>query len=156
EVLRVRRDDHRLRRRSALTEAIPEPVWRSRAVQLSYQHRMHPDISELPRRQFYEGAALRDANTLVGRDARVGWTFASAAPKRRIWVDVCGGEVRGINAAEIEAMRGWLIAWRDFAERHPRADGKEWEVACLSFYNRQELATRDMLRRLTGHPRGET
>ncbi|MCA9633675.1 MAG: AAA family ATPase [Myxococcales bacterium] len=156
ESFRVRRVDHRVRRLSALTEAIPSDVWDERAVLLEYQHRMHPDISALPRDQFYEGAALKDANTLDGRDDVVGWSFAADAPSRRVWVDVRGREDRGINHAEIEAMRRWLERWREYAKGHRRTDGKDWEVACLSFYNRQELGTRDMLRRLTGMPRAET
>ena len=117
---------------------------------------MHPDISRLPRDQFYEGTALKDANTLDGRDARVGWSFVPNAPARRVWVDVRGHEERGINQAEIESMRRWLEVWRDYAGENRRSDGKDWEVACLSFYNRQELGIRDMLRRLTGMTRAET
>ena len=156
ESLRVPRSDARVRRRSALTEAIPEGEWKKRSVLLSYQHRMHPDISRYPRESFYDKSALIDANTLDGRDARVGWTFVPDAPARRVWVDVRGHEERGANAAEIEAMKSWLEAWRDHAIRNPRKDGRPWEVACLSFYNRQEIATRDMLRTLTGRRQGET
>ena len=156
ETFRVRRADHRVRRLSALTEAIPEAVWDERAVLLEYQHRMHPDISQLPRDQFYEGEALKDANTLRGREDVIGWSFKPDLPGRRVWVDVRGHEDRGVNGAEIEAMRRWLEDWREFARVHRRKDGKDWEVSCLSFYNRQELGTRDMLRTLTGLSRAET
>lgn len=156
ESFQVGRSDHRVHRRSALTEAIPQNVWKERAVLLEYQHRMHPDISKLPRDQFYEGVALKDANTLDERDKREGWSFMPEVPARRVWVDVRGYEERGVNRAEIETMRRWLEAWRDYARIHPRTDGKDWTVACLSFYNRQELGTRDMLRRLTGMRRAET
>jgi hypothetical protein len=155
EALRVRRVDHRVRRDSALTEAIPDSVWNERSVLLTYQHRMHPDISALPRELFYEGAALRDANTLADRDTRLGWRFLMSAPGRRVWMDVPGVEERGINGDEIAAMKRLLERWRAFASA-PRRDGRAWEVACLSFYNRQELAIRDMLRRLTGQHRAET
>ncbi len=155
EALRVPREHHRVRKSSALTDAIPPEVWDERAVLLEYQHRMHPDISGFPRDQFYQGEALKDANTLDGRDAHVGWTFLSHAPGRRIWDDV-RGEDRGTNEQEIDATRRWLERWREFAAANRRADGKDWEVACLSFYNRQELGTRDMLRRLTGLARAET
>lgn len=156
ESVQVPRSNHRVRRLSALTEAIPQDVWKERAVLLEYQHRMHPDISKLPRDQFYEGVALKDANTLNERDKRDGWSFMPKVPARRVWVDVRGHEERGVNQAEIESMRCWLEAWRDYAESHQRNDGKDWTVACLSFYNRQELGTRDMLRRLTGRYRAET
>ena len=117
---------------------------------------MHPGISRFPRKQFYEGAALKDANTLDGRDARIGWSFAPDAPGRRVWVDVRGREDRWVNRDEIEAMRRWLGHWRKYAEANKRCEGGDWTVACLSFYHRQELATRDMLRELTGKQRGET
>ena len=156
EVLRVRRLDHAVRRLSALTEAIPVAVWDERAVLLRYQHRMHPDISALPRDQFYDGEALLDANTIDDREGKIGWGFQPDLPARRIWVDVRGREEKGINQAEIDAMRRWLDRWSEWADEHPRPDGKDWELACLSFYARQETGTRDMLRRLTGMQRAQT
>ena len=156
ESFQVGRSNHRVRRLSALTEALPSDVWNERAVLIEYQHRMHPDISQLSREQFYEGIALKDANTLNERDKRDGWSFMPKVPKRRVWVDVRGHEERGINQAEIDAMRNWLEAWQDYAQSHQRIDGKHWTVACLSFYHRQELGTRNMLRRLTGMRRAET
>lgn len=156
EAFRVRRIDHRVRRLSALTEAIPGDVWDERAVLLEFQHRMHPDISQLPRDQFYEGEALKDANTVQDRESSIGWGFETGLPARRVWVDVRGHEERGVNHAELDAMQGWLEAWRDWAKKNRRNDGRDWEVACLSFYNRQELGTRDMLRKLTGMSRAET
>lgn len=156
EAFRVRREDPHARRRSALTDAIPAPIWEQRAVLLEYQHRMHPDISRLPRELFYAGEALKDATTLDGRDEHKGWTFLPAAPSRRLWVDVRGHEDRGVNAMEIDAMRRWLEAFRDYAASHPPRSGRRWEIACLSFYNRQELGVRDMLRQLTSKKAGET
>jgi hypothetical protein len=155
ESLRVRRVDHRVRRKSALTEAIPDWAWKARSVLLTYQHRMHRDISALPRELFYEKTALRDANTLTGRDAKAGWNFLADAGGRRVWLDVAGTEERGVNRQEVTAMEDVLRRW--VASAPPRrADGQPWEIACLSFYSRQELAIRDMLRRLTGQPGAET
>ena len=53
-------------------------------------------------------------------------------------------------------MRQVLEAWRRWSASTRRKDGKPWEVACLSFYNKQELAIRDMLRKLTSEHTGET
>lgn len=156
EALRVPRSNHRVRAHSALTDALPDKIWAQRAKLLTRQHRMHPDISAFPRAQLYEGEALHDANTLDGRDARVGWSFFAEQPSRRVWVDVPGHDERGVNPEEVEAMRKLLEVWRKWAERNRRRDGRPWEVACLSFYNRQELAIRDMLRKLTSHATGET
>lgn len=156
ESLRVPRGQHRVRRRSCLTDALPTPVLDSRTKLLTRQHRMHPDIAAFPRKMFYDGQALLDANTLQARDAKVGWTFGTDEPGRRLWVDVVGAEERGANPAEVTAIEGILTQWRDWARTNRRRDGKPWEVACLTFYNRQETAIRDMLRRLTRDSGGET
>ncbi len=156
EALRMPRTKHRVRWPSALTEAIPAKAWAERSKLLTRQHRMHAQISAFPRDEFYNQAALIDANTLTGRDAKIGWTFMERQPSRRIWLDVVGHEERGINPEEVDAMRRVLEAWRTWAAANPRKDGKRWEVACLSFYARQEQAIRDMLRKLTGQHNAET
>ncbi|HRI72750.1 MAG TPA: AAA domain-containing protein, partial [Polyangium sp.] len=156
EALRVPRTEHRVRRRSALTDAIPPKMWTERSKLLTRQHRMHPDISGFPREQFYDQLALINANTLDNRDAKIGWTFMPDQPSRRVWVDVAGHEVRGTNPDEVEAMRRVLEAWCTWPAKNPRQDGKRGEVACLAFYARQEHAIRDMLRKLTGQHSAET
>lgn len=156
ETLRVPRAQHRVRRESALTQAIPGPAWDARSVLLTRQHRMHPEISALPSKLFYDGSALLDANTLQGRDQKVGWGFLPHAAARRLWVDIAGHEDRGVNPEEVEAMRELLVEWKRWASNNPRKDSRPWEVACLSFYNKQELAIRDMLRGITGQRSHET
>lgn len=156
EALRVPRTQHRVRRRSALTDAMPDATWGTRSKLLTRQHRMHPDISAFPRDEFYEQAALLDANTLLDRDTKIGWSFTSNPPQRRVWAHVLGEEYGGSNPREVEAMRRVLEHWRVWASGHPRNDGRPWEVACLSFYNKQEIAIRDMLRRLSSQGGGET
>jgi superfamily I DNA and/or RNA helicase len=49
-------------------------------------------------------------------------------------------------------MRDVIQRFLDWAAKNPHArarDGKRWEVACLSFYVRQEAALRDMLQQVT-------
>jgi hypothetical protein len=130
---------------------------------LTFQHRMHPDISNYSRTVIYERlakqAALRDANTIPRRDAIIGWDFAPEVRRRRVWMDINGSEHRGVNEAEVNAMRIWLRRFIEWAQRKgPPAGrrpptGKEravWEVACLCFYVRQEEALSDMVREVTG------
>jgi hypothetical protein len=156
EALRVRRDNQP-DEASALSSAVPDAIWQERAVLLTRQHRMNPDISALPRRIFYNDEALRDANTIAQRDDELGWSFLTdKAPGRRIWMNVRGREERGQNPEEVDAMREVLAEWVGYAEHVPRPDGKPWEVACLCFYTRQEIAIRDMLRGVSGQHRAET
>lgn len=130
---------------------------------LTYQHRMHPDISNYPRSVIYERlakqTALRDANTIPRRDELVGWDFAPEVRRRRVWMDVHGSEHRGVNEAEVKAMRSWLERFVDWAQlkgppggRRPPTGKKSavWEIACLCFYVRQEEAISEMVRDVTG------
>jgi hypothetical protein len=156
EALRVRRETPS-RVESALSNAVPVPIWNERSVLLTRQHRMHPQISAMPRHVFYKDEALYDANTIALRDADLRWSFMTdKAPGRRIWMNVRGREIRGQNPDEIDAMRELAQEWISYAEKAPRPDGKAWEVACLSFYLRQKIAIRDMLRGLTGQNNAET
>ncbi len=135
-----------------------EHAFDARFHAITYQHRMHPDISQFPREVVYRGTALRDANTLQRRDEALGWDFLSHAPSRRIWVPVSGREQGGVNRDEIRVMREFVAQMMAWAERkgEPDRDPKVWEMACLSFYVKQELAIRDMLQKLTGNPRSQT
>ncbi|MBM7114914.1 AAA domain-containing protein [Archangium primigenium] len=152
EVLQRGSGTGRVRRPSTLAAGLPLPVWASRAVRLDHQHRMHPSLSSFPRKSFYAEQALKDANTLEGREERVGWSYGKALAARRMWCHVEGRETRGVNREEVRMLRQQLEAFLAWARKNPRREGR-WEVACLAFYVRQELALRDMLREVTGQSR---
>lgn len=53
----------------ALTSGLPARTLKQRMVSLQFQHRMHPDISEFPREQFYtEAESEKEADTKAGED----------------------------------------------------------------------------------------
>lgn len=148
----------RANRRSSLTAGFKNTKlndFSARFESLSYQHRMHPDIASFPREVIYRGSALRDANTIVQRDAKLTWDFQVGDTKldsRRVWVDLNGREHRGVNRDEIEAMETVLrrfIAWAERKGPPARELPRVWEVACLCFYVKQMRAISDMLRALT-------
>jgi len=136
-------------RASTLTTGMPPEEFDRRNVPLTYQHRMHPEISDFPRQQFYGGQQLEDAGTVKRRTE---WSYSSRWPSRRTWIDVHGRDDRGVNRDEIRAMEQVLDGFRDWVTR----EGGTWSVACLTFYVRQERAVREMLKRLTGQGRRET
>lgn len=145
--------EERAKRRSGLTCGLAgSQALQLRFVSLSFQHRMHPHISGFAREVFYEGKALHDANTIAARDRTVRWDFAPRWPARRLFLDVHGTEHHGVNGAEVEVLieilRGF-VAWARRAGPPPSRRSQRWEVACLSFYVRQEMAIRDALRELT-------
>lgn len=159
EVLQEGIGAERANRKGALTEGIPTAQRRAfdaRFERLSFQHRMHPDISAFPREIFYgAGSALRDANTIAQRDEHLGWDYAPFGA-RRVWLDVEGREQQGINADEVRAMRHVIEDFVRWAKRKGSpADraSRTWEVACLSFYVKQERAISKMLQELTGQER---
>jgi len=123
----------------------------TRSRRLSFQHRMHPEIARFPREQIYEGQALRDANTLARRDAELSVHF-DRHPDRCVWLDVRGDDSTGENLEEvacIEAELRALLAWARASGPPSRRNGR-WEIACLSFYARQEGALAAMVGRVTG------
>lgn len=134
---------------TALNDGLPEHVLRERMVSLSYQHRMHPDISAFSREQFYSDES--EAKVLL-RDARTierSWGYTGHA-RRALWIDVRRPrEQRGnCNEAEVDVVMrelGKFIAWAKGEGRPARP----WRVAILTFYKPQESLLRTRLRQLT-------
>jgi hypothetical protein len=126
-------------------------ILHTRARRLSFQHRMHPEIARFPREEIYDGQALRDANTLARRDAQISARF-DRHPDRCVWLDVRGDDSTGENLEEVacvEAELRALLAWARASSPPSRRNGR-WEIACLSFYVRQEGALAAMVGRVTG------
>jgi hypothetical protein len=144
----------RAKRRSALTaglKATRPDDFAARFVSLSYQHRMHAEIASFSREVIYKGQALRDANTIQIRDAKLGWDFGPFRA-RRVWAHIDGRDQGGVNSDEIQAMATVLRHFIEWARRKgPPARNlpRVWEVACLCFYVKQERAISDMLREVT-------
>lgn len=156
EVLQEGIGVERSKRPSALTEGLrrrSERAFQERFESLSYQHRMHADISEFPRQVIYHDSSLKDANTIQLRDGRLGWDFGRFSA-RRVWAHVRGREHSGENPDEVRIIEDLLrefIAWAK--KKGPPAREAPlplWEVACLCFYVKQERAISQMLQELTG------
>jgi len=126
-----------------------------RKTTLIYQHRMHPEISKFPRDSFYKmDNALKDCeNPKHIRESRE-WRYGRYA-RRNVWVDVKGNVERGNrNKKEADRLMEHLKEFINWAKenKHPEGEGKEWSVACLTFYRGQEKIIREELRRFTGKP----
>ncbi|WP_437886510.1 AAA domain-containing protein [Sorangium sp. So ce307] len=142
--------------KTALTDGLPERVLAERMVSLSFQHRMHPEISAFPRMQFYQDALLKDASGM-GENRR--WTYGRYA-RRATWIDIAPrarGRHRSSpgnrNLAEAEAMMKELAAFVQWAATapHPRKGPQTpWEVAVLTFYRSQEDELRVRLQGMSG------
>lgn len=150
--------EERSNRPSALTRGMradQEAAFQFRFTGLSFQHRMHPDISRLPRELFYNNDSLKDANTIQSRDARGNWAW-TPYPARRVWAHLVGAESHGENPDEVRHIESQLKEFLEWAKAAGRPNGRGgglWEVACLTFYVKQERALSAMLQRLSGERR---
>jgi superfamily I DNA and/or RNA helicase len=126
-----------------------------RFMKITYQHRMHSEISTFSRKEFYENSALNDANTISDRNRDYPFDYRGNK-NRSTWLDVPSKDSRGTNAKEIKAIKQVLqhfIEWARNNKPHNganRDDTECWEIALLSPYQAQRRGLRDMVRSLTG------
>ena len=135
--------------RTVLTDGLPSDALERRHERLTFQFRMHPEISAFPREAFYDGDALRDPD---GLEARRTWDYRRFAT-RTMWLDVrhngSGGSGRASPTEGARIIRE-LETFRRWVEEHP--DQRSWSIAVLCFYRDQERELRRQLRKLTGQP----
>lgn len=140
---------------TALTDGLPRDVFKARHVLLEYQHRMHPEISAVPREKVYDGVALKDPHDMATLRE---WSYPGYQ-RRGVWLHVDGRfeSGRNRNPHEAEAVIEELGRFRQWAQSNPRPRPKEgdagpWEVALLTFYRGQERELRERLRRYAKAP----
>jgi hypothetical protein len=157
EILQVGAGSLGWSRGTTLTDGLPRQILSERMVSLSFQHRMHPDISAFPRARFYaDDGLLKDAS---GMHAVREWEYRRYA-RRAAWIDIAPlkhGRGRNSpgnsNPAEAEAVMRELQEFAKWAAAapHPGKDPQaRWEVAVLTFYRGQEKLLRHRLQDLSG------
>jgi hypothetical protein len=134
---------------SSLTDGIRSESFHARHVKLSYQHRMHPEISRFPREAIYESGSLKDPGDMVRRRE---WSY-NRYPSRIGWMHVSGarGDASHPNLGEIETVIAELKAFLQWAAKNPKKEEsagarRPWTIAVLTFYRRQESELRRHLR----------
>jgi len=144
----------KLKFESTISEGFNQYDIQHRKTTLKYQHRMHPDISKFPREQFYQSEnALLDLNQPKHiKDIRQ-WNYTEY-PYRNIWIDVKGNAIKGKNKNEVKTLLKELKEFIDYAKNNAQPEGKEWTVACLTFYRGQETLLREELQKLTRSENG--
>ncbi|HIC62051.1 MAG TPA: hypothetical protein EYO72_04925, partial [Marine Group III euryarchaeote] len=147
----------------ALSTGFPDKALAPRRVMLKYQHRMHPEISEFPRRHIYldketgEPEGLHDPDDM--RERRV-WNY-SRYPKRRWWFDIrdctfgdnklcviCDRkrpDYDNVNNHEADKIIQELANFRKWTKNNPNPENTDWSLTLLTFYRGQE---RELSRRL--------
>ena len=140
---------------TTLTSGFPKDAKDLRFMKITYQHRMHSEISSFSRREFYENSALIDANTIAERNRDYPFEYR-ANKDRSTWLDIPSRDSSGKNDKEIKAIKQVLehfVEWARHNKPHDSAnrdDNDCWEIALLSPYQAQRRGLRDMVRNLTG------
>lgn len=139
---------------STMSEGFKQEDLDKRKTTLVYQHRMHPEISKFPRERFYQTEnALLDLERPKHIEELRKWNYKKY-DCRSVWIDVQGKTVKNYNQKEVEVLMQHLKLFLDYAENNPQPEGKEWTVACLTFYRGQETHIREKLQQLTGNENG--
>ncbi len=136
---------------SVLVSGFDQRLKRTRWQRLTHQLRMHPEISYFARKFVYsdsKGKAFSLMDGEVNRD----WSFQRYA-KRVSWINVNGKEQRsgkhgGVwNISEVDAVMEEVGSFVGWAEKNGKPDGSYWDVAVLTFYDKQ---TSELRARLQG------
>lgn len=98
--------------RVVLTDGLPVHVLKPRLVALSYQHRMHPDISRFPREHFYGVSATRGAYLTDPNDAELAALLMDFVPWEGGRSSIGTKDFRSVaallqDASTMEADRQW-------------------------------------------------
>jgi len=139
------------KRGTALTDGFPKDALQDRHVQLTAQHRMHPDIARFPREYIYNNDALHTSDDMI--KARE-WSYRPGQNKV-IWLDIeSKPQKNNSNNKEADAILTELEEFNNWAGANHKDDGKDWVVAILSFYRGQENEIRKKLRKWTNNREG--
>ena len=124
-----------------------QEFWESRQIRLTYQHRMHSDISRFIRNNFYQGIQVLDPdgsnNTYCLDDER---QFPFRSGPHNVWIHVRGEEIKGRsyrNQEEVEQLYNFYCDFERWATNNPRPkknakDDGIWNIAIITFYLGQQ------------------
>lgn len=143
-------------RESALESGLPMEYRNSIWTRLSYQYRMHPEISFYPRTLVYtsedkKSVALKDSPMLKREwnykryHKRVTWLQVSIAP-----VNNQKNQKSNLNIGEVNKVLGELEHFLKFASSTRNPEMPYWTVALLSFYKPQTRELKKAMQKMFG------
>lgn len=110
-----------------------------RFVMLEYQHRMHEDISKLPRNYVYDGQALKNARGHKTIEYH-------KEESRNIFINVNGESKNNVNHAEVKAIVKEVKEFCSFANKEYSNRKEPVSLIILSFYKAQVTAIRHAIK----------
>lgn len=128
-----------------LTDGFPLADKQPRHTILEYQHRMHPQISEFPRRYIYNNKALHDPDYMTAKKELTPPLWYS---NRSHWLNVHSEFNQKNNSNEKEANQ-IINELRRLGKWKETSNSDLKTVAILTFYRGQERLLRSKLQELT-------
>lgn len=134
-------------RGSSITDGMHPDDFSQRHTKLSYQHRMHPEISRFPRDFIYNSQSLQDPKGITSKRS---WGY-NAYSHRAGWIQTVDLQRdSNVNIKEANIVIRELEKFTQWANNNPKKTDKPWEVAILTFYLDQERYLRQRIQRMTG------
>ena len=136
-------------RKTVISSGLPESVKEERYEELTYQHRMHPDLSSIPREVFYHGKKLKDVRSIIEGERSWNTNEEDMYDGRFYWKDVNHGPDRkNINIHEINNILEELdkvLNWLKKTNYAGRGDPSSYTIMIISFYEAQRKEIRNRL-----------
>ncbi|MCL2142733.1 MAG: DEAD/DEAH box helicase [Methanomassiliicoccaceae archaeon] len=123
---------------SVLVHGLYEKELSCRKVHLRYQHRMHPQIAEMPRSFYPDGL---DDGDVSERE----WEYDPYG-RRNVWLDCDGRDFRRSNKEEAQMIYDEIKKFIEWA----KGRDEKYKVAVLTFYKKQKGEVETFLKRLPG------
>lgn len=143
-------------RESALESGLPMEYRNSIWTRLSYQYRMHPEISFYPRTLVYTS---EDGNSVALRDSPIlkrEWNY-KRYHKRVTWLQVSNApdnnqnnQKSNLNIGEVRKVLCELEHFLKFASSTRNPEMPYWTVALLSFYKPQTRELKKAMQKMFG------
>lgn len=132
-------------------------AFEKRHTMLTYQHRMHPDISKFSGENIYNGEALNDGSEM--RSVR-SWRYEGFGNvnNHTLWIDTSdktkGMYCRNENKVEIKIIQDEIRNFMKWAEKNSNKDSNGvWSIACLTYYKRQEVLLKQAVKEIFNEAR---
>lgn len=142
-------------RKTVLSHGIPKTELEKRYEKLKFQHRMHPEISKIPREIYYHNEALKDVSSVIdtedGGDGGREWNYSNNGKikSRFWWRHVPGNDDKNVNVKEIDAVLEELNYFKKWVNSDKNTDKhRTWELLIVSFYDAQRKAIMEKLRKM--------
>ncbi|MDD3052531.1 MAG: C-terminal helicase domain-containing protein [Candidatus Cloacimonetes bacterium] len=140
--------------KTILSHGIPDKELSERYEKLKYQHRMHPEISWIPREIYYKNEALRDVESVKdkenGGEGGREWNYDCRGKfkSRFHWRHVRGNDDKNVNKDEIKAVLEEVDSFVDWVSSGKINNrNKTWEILIVSFYDAQRKAIMEELKK---------